>query len=611
MTERPLLRRVEQLLLQARTLDEEDIPTAVLGLGRRMMGMVDKEPRPYEPFPVELLPEPLCSYVTQGSKAIDIDSAMVALPLLTGIAGIIGNSREIELKSGYVQPSVLWMGVIADSGEAKTPALEKALRRIREVDSANLLRFREELGQYEIDHKRWKKDHQQWERDKGGGDPPEEPRRPVATQIIVSDITIEALGDVLVQNPRGLLLVVDELAGWIRGFDQYRPVRGSDVEKWLSIHGAGPITVNRKGKDTSHVPRAAVSVTGTIQPGVLENVFTQDLRANGLMARLLLAWPPPRDRRWNDHDISEDCRRRLGLLVKDILALRGEEQKEGWIKPRRLKLSPQARPEWEEFFNGLSDRRRRARENANEDLVAALAKLEGAAARLAIVIHEVRCATQDLTLEDPFLVDDESLDRATRLAYWFGDEEERIYTTLAGSQEADPTPQRLALLERKGRGMTVRAYAHSRGLKIGDAQKEIERLQQAGVVRVKTPETGPRGGRPSPRVELVDDAEKTGQNWSKPVETPGGGRGKGVSNSFDQFFGGENGDESDSDPGELPDEDRTAEQRRLVEVGGTAELPAGEADEIHDSLLTGLAGDQDSPDDPWEREVRADRPGGA
>ena len=69
---------------------------------------------------------------------------------------------------------------------------------------------------------------------------------------------------------RGLLLSRDELGGWIASFDQYKARAGSDTANWLSMHRAGPITIDRKtGRRIIHVPRVAVSVTGGIQPEVL------------------------------------------------------------------------------------------------------------------------------------------------------------------------------------------------------------------------------------------------------------------------------------------------------------------------------------------------------
>jgi hypothetical protein len=49
----------------------------------------------------------------------------------------------------------------------------------------------------------------------------EEPTPPVRPRIRVADATVEALGALAAALPRGLLLVRDELTGWLGAFDKY------------------------------------------------------------------------------------------------------------------------------------------------------------------------------------------------------------------------------------------------------------------------------------------------------------------------------------------------------------------------------------------------------
>jgi hypothetical protein len=83
------------------------------------------------------------------------------------------------------------------------------------------------------------------------------------------------LAEILSANPRGVLAAVDELVTWLGGFDQYRPRGGSDAAKWLSIHRAESLIVDRKtaAKKTIFVKHAAVSLAGTIQPRALRRAL--------------------------------------------------------------------------------------------------------------------------------------------------------------------------------------------------------------------------------------------------------------------------------------------------------------------------------------------------
>ena len=90
---------------------------------------------------------------------------------------------------------------------------------------------------------------------KKGEPPPEPPAEPVAVRYIVSDCTVEALAVLLEQRPRGLLVARDELSGWVNSFDAYKSCRGADVAHWLSMHRAGPLTVDRKER-AAYYPRS-------------------------------------------------------------------------------------------------------------------------------------------------------------------------------------------------------------------------------------------------------------------------------------------------------------------------------------------------------------------
>jgi hypothetical protein len=52
--------------------------------------------------------------------------------LLSSLGAAIGNSRSIKLKPGFVQPPVIWTGIIGRSGSRKSPALDKGCFAVME-----------------------------------------------------------------------------------------------------------------------------------------------------------------------------------------------------------------------------------------------------------------------------------------------------------------------------------------------------------------------------------------------------------------------------------------------------------------------------------------------
>ena len=101
---------------------------------------------------------------------------------------------------------------------------------------------------------------------------------PVCERYVTTDTTIEALAAMLAGQFDGLLVSRDELAGWLGGMAEYKGGKGSDLGHWLACWSGVPLTVDRKTGAVKmlHVPRAAVSIVGGIQPGVLQGAIGRE-----------------------------------------------------------------------------------------------------------------------------------------------------------------------------------------------------------------------------------------------------------------------------------------------------------------------------------------------
>jgi hypothetical protein len=376
-------------------------------------------PPMFEPFPVNVLPDAISSFVTTASTAIGCDPSFIALPLLTTFAAAIGTTRLIRLKFNWLEPSILWTAIVGDSGTLKTPAFKVAMRPLRQQQERALERFESERKQYEQDLLSYDRNVQRWKKSKTDDSPPNKPEPPAMERFLTSDTTVEALATILLQNPRGVLVSRDELSGWISSFDRYSQSSGGDMAHWLSMHNADQLIVDRKtGIRTIIVPRASVSITGGIQPGILSRSLTTECRESGLAARLLMAWPPRRAKRWTEADLSARQEERLAEIVDRLLNLEPMRRADGSELPVKLRLTDSGKREWVEFYNAHGQEEA----DLEGDLASAWSKLEGYAARLALVIHLVRWAAEDPTLEDSERVDAQSMTAGITLSGWFGRE---------------------------------------------------------------------------------------------------------------------------------------------------------------------------------------------
>ena len=470
-------------------------------IGESMERYAPHEPhRGWTPFPVDALPEPLRSFVIEGATAIGCDPSMIAFPTICATAGAIGLSRCVRLRNSWREWSILWVAVIAESGTLKSPAFDLAMEPLRDLQAecfrdyeSKMVEFESELLRYEADKADWKRKR------KERGDPPEKPTPPICDRFIVHDCTIEALAPILSDNPRGVLLARDELSGWLGSFNQYKQQRGGDGANWLEAHRAGQITIDRKtGVRVIFVPHGGVSVVGTIQPYTLQTALTPEFFACGLAARLLLVAPPRRRKRWSEVDIADSTRQRYANVLRTLAQLMPDVDPKGCPRPCELGFTPEAKGLWIEFYNEFAEEQ----EEAVGALAAAFAKIEGYAARFALVLQLV----QDPSAKS---IGRKSMAAGIDLARWVAREAERVYGLLSRSDEDREGALLVELISRRGGRITPRelqqaSRRYRRSIK--DATNALGQLVENGAGRwVDQPPTC-RGGRPTRFFELVNCA---------------------------------------------------------------------------------------------------------
>ena len=289
----------------------------------------------YQAFPLECFPLPVREYVQSQAKAIDCDQSAVALPVLAALASSIGSTRRIRVKRDWTEPAVLWTAVVADSGTRQRPALDAAVGVLNERQVRQFPLFEQKLKNFQ----------RKPTVDRGPFpflvDPFDEPPRttePVVDRCVSSDWNAASVIRLLTRQPRGLLVCCEELDGWLGRSNPGRTRGSVDVAHWLELHSGRSLIVEvRTAKQVPiHLPLPSVSVTGTIHPATL----SQKLRKTGirgqesgvsnascgLLSRLLLAYPPPRPRRWTDDEVDETVTQGYGAVVEKLVALPFKDQ---------------------------------------------------------------------------------------------------------------------------------------------------------------------------------------------------------------------------------------------------------------------------------------------
>ena len=333
------------------------------------------------PFPVDTLPKQCKRLSVEAAAAIGCPPEFVAIPMLVMLGCAIGNARRLRLKEGWTEGATLYAAVVADPGEKKTPAYKVAVEAAVKAQAAMRSHYREkkdeharELREYEVDKASARKD----------GEPaPPPPQEPLMHRALVEDTTIEALAGVLENNPRGVLVVRDELAAWKRSMDQYRAGgKGSDRQFWLSAWSNSYVSVDRKGRSEPMViAMPLVGVFGSIQPAVLSDLGGD--REDGLLDRFLFAYPTPTPSRWSDDEISDSARGGVRWLYERLRSLEMPDDDYGDPEPHHVTVAPDAKPVLVELLD--SHREEMEAPGFPTRLRGPWAKLEAYLARLALI----------------------------------------------------------------------------------------------------------------------------------------------------------------------------------------------------------------------------------
>jgi hypothetical protein len=375
---------------------------------------------------------------------------------------------------------------------------------------------------HEEELKLWKKSRD--------GDRPVEPQRPILERRTVNDATVEALLPILAENPRGLTLVRDELAGFVGSINEYkRSGRGADQQFYLTVWSGDDVTVDRKAerdRGPQSVRHPLLGIVGGLTPDRLPTLRGDrpgtPAARDGFIDRFLFSFPAEPPAAADDFaQVSSAGReawrsaynRLCELPMMDGLTADGSPMK----RPYVVHLTTSARQEWRQFTE------LHAAEVNGEDFPAVLrgpwSKLRGYAVRLALIVHYLRWAVGEVT-SDTADVDAKSMRAAVQLVTYFMAHARKVYAAIDADHRVSPARKLLNWIRREGcQTFSKRdAYRALRGAirNFDDVDSLLDLLSKHGFVR-RAPQQAERVGRKSsPKYEVhpywlspADDGEQT------------------------------------------------------------------------------------------------------
>jgi putative DNA primase/helicase len=269
---------------------------------------------PVEPFDTELLPAALRAWVADIADRMQCPPDFPAVGAMVALSSVIGRKASIAPKrhdDWRVIPN-LWGVVVGRPGVMKSPALSEVLKPLDRLEmlandlhqeamrdfeiSAKLRAMREKkvasdaekaVGKGDIEKAR----HLMMEAVDASDDDPPEPRR-----YKVTDASVEALGEILMSNPWGVLAYRDELNGLLRALDK-EGQEGARAFYLQGYDGNQGYTFDRIGRGMNRrIPAVCIALLGGIQPGKLQAYIHDAVSGgagdDGLLQRFgLMVWP--------------------------------------------------------------------------------------------------------------------------------------------------------------------------------------------------------------------------------------------------------------------------------------------------------------------------------
>ena len=243
-------------------------------------GALDDVLEPVPPLRLDYLPQCLRALVQDVSERLSCPADLVAATCVTAVAGAVGGRAHVYPKANdktWIVPLNLWGAMVANPSQKKSPIYNAMLEPMIAVQTG------------------WSKENEKalsvWKFNTHNGEDNEDGiPKPARKMVHTGDATIEALQDLMLENPQGLFYTRDELSGWLA--DLEKKGHESDRKFFLTMWQGGRYPVNRVGRGDVYA-YILCSLFGSFQPKTLKE-FLSIGTDDGLFQRLqVLVWPDP------------------------------------------------------------------------------------------------------------------------------------------------------------------------------------------------------------------------------------------------------------------------------------------------------------------------------
>lgn len=360
-------------------------------------------------FPIEVFPEEIQNYILLCKDTLDNSVDYMGCSMLWLTSVIIGNSVQVQVKTGWVETCTMWISVVGKAGLGKTPSISSIIFPLMKANNREIKKFIKQDAKYQEFSQLDKKEKRNTE----------EIKKPKKSQFIANDITLEALVDLHEESKNAVGVFKDELAGWFKDMNKYRA--GSDLEFWLSTWSGKSVSMNRKTAKSSFVESPLIPVLGGIQPGILDSFYTEENKDNGFIDRMLLCFPDLSVDYYNDNELelnviswySDYIINFYDTIKSSIIQFDNESE----IHPIIASFSASAKIEWKRIFNSITSDQNS--DDENEYMKSMLPKQKSYIPRFALILNTLSAYHHKHTRTHYDTISKESVLNAEKLSNYF------------------------------------------------------------------------------------------------------------------------------------------------------------------------------------------------
>ena len=394
-----------------------------------------------------IFPDAIKSFANEAALAVGANLSYVQMAILISFSTAIGSKVKCRIKKGWEESAMIWIIIIGEPGSKKTPALNKGLLPI----------FNLQKGFAKLPTKT----------------PIEDEEYKLKT-LVVTDSTIESLSQILYLNEHGVLLFKDEAMSWIGGFNLYKSGgSGNELEQYLSIFSSQVIIITRKSKPIVQINNPFVSFIGGIQVDRLDELA--NMKSTGFPDRILFSYAEFEKIKHSEHELSEEVSNRYEEMVHYVYSTQ-----EKLTEDRIIPFTQEAKTAWDSWHVTFCESMNA--ENLPSSVISIMSKLEAYSLRFALILEYM---WQSEKREGVEVINVKSVNGAIELVNYFLVHAEKTFSSVSASKIDKKIERAIVFFSKQpsGRADLRKVYSHKVGgaNNVHDATDLIMEMKSRGL----------------------------------------------------------------------------------------------------------------------------------